>query len=235
MLACCLLLASCEPQARQEAAALWPEITFVVMDEIPEKFVFERTKEVVPSVDRVLLLPIVANYLHQGERKPYAIAEPMVVHPGEETLSSLFSSLSSNGQRVLRCIILARGYCPGELQPTINYAGIYQGKEAWLVEIARVSDNQYEQTYAILMNELKGDSLTLSRMPLTADIWNFDVCLARKELLRRQIIHSPVVRRHPRSPDSRSEIILWAVPEGASVSICISADGRKALERELAP
>lgn len=206
LLACCFLLASCEPKTSQKPTAPWPEIAFVVMDGIPEKFVFERTKEVVPSVDRVLLLPIVADYLHQGDRKPYAIAEPLVVHPGEETLSSLFSSLSSNGQRVLRCIILARGYCPGELQPTINHAGIDQGKEAWLVELAKVSDSQHEQTHAIFMSELQGASLTLSRMPLTADIWNFEDCLARKELLRRQIIHSPVVRRHPRSPDSRNEI-----------------------------
>lgn len=226
-----ILSCSCGTGAPKDA---WPGISFIVMDEIPEEFKFNRTENIIPTVQRVVLLPIVENYQWEGKRISYAIANPILVFPGKEPLDKTFSPLVVDNQKVRRCIVLARGYCPGTLQPVINYAGIYKGKEAWIVELAKVSKKQYAAEYAIVMNELSGTSLLLSQMPTTNDIWNYEVALDKGQLLRRGIIKSPVIRTGGYK-DTRSEIVLWSLPGGMNIPICMTPQGRKLLKDELMP
>jgi hypothetical protein len=201
------------------------------MDEIPEKFDFDRTDHIVQTVDRIVLLPIVENFQWEGKRIHYAIADPIVVQPGREAIYKTFSHLLTNSQNVRRCIVLARGYCPGTLQPVINYAGNYRGKKAWIVELAKVSKMQYATQYPIVMNELSGNSLWLSPLPDTSDIWNYEDALGKGQLLGREMIYSPVIR----SSGYRTEIALWSISGGRHVPICMTAQGRKLLKDELTP
>src|SRR5689334_2777637 len=110
----------------------WPEKSFVILDETPDTFVFTHGPKIEPTVNRVILLPIVENYLWNGRRQTLALADPIVVEPGRETLRKTMASLETNRQNVRSCIVLASGYCPGTLQPFINYSGRYQDKDVWL-------------------------------------------------------------------------------------------------------
>lgn len=212
----------------------WPGISFIVMDEIPGEYEFNRTENIVPTVTRVILLPIVENYKWEEKRINYAIVDPILVFPGKDAMDKTFSHLLAARQKVRECIVLARGYCPGTLQPVINYAGNYKGKEVWIVELAKVSKKQYAAEYAIIINELAGTSLLLSQMPTTDDIWNYEVALKNGQLLRRGIIKSPVIRTGGYK-DTRSEIVLWSLPGGMNIPICMTPQGRKLLKDELMP
>jgi hypothetical protein len=201
----------------------WPEISFVVLDEIPDKFVFSRTKDFVPSVNRVVLLPIVENYLWNGKRYYLALADPIIVEPGRETLRKTMSSLETGDQVVRECVVLARGYCPGTLQPVINYAGSYNGKTNWLVELAKVSDFQFENAFQSITNELTSSALRIGKEK------TFEVAIKEKALLRTGELLSPVIR----NDGFRSRYVLWSVPVGTEVAICLSSNAIKSLKNEL--
>ena len=203
---------------------VWPDISFIVMDEIPDKFVFSRTEDVLPTVKRVVLLPIVENYLWNGKRHYLALADPIVIEPGRETLRKIMSSLETGDQAVRRCIILARGYCPGTLQPVINYAGLYNGKENWLIELAKVSDSQFENAFQSITNELANSTLCIGKEK------TFEDAVKERKLLSTGTLFSPIVR----GDDSfRGPIVLWSVPAGTKVAICLSPGGIEALKKEL--
>jgi hypothetical protein len=193
------------------------------MDEIAEKAVFERTKNIEPTVDRVLLLPIVENYLFDGRRHRIALADPIVVYPGKKSLKETFSVLSENKQRVRDCIIIAHGYSPGTLQPAINYAGLYRGKEVWLVEMAKLSDEQFKAAGRGIASELNGQGLRVGGIKTFEDAVREGVLLSTSELL------SPVVRWG----DHRNAYVLWSMSSGTEVAICLTPEGRKTVLTEL--
>lgn len=201
----------------------WPEMSFVILEENPELFVFEQTTKVVPAVNRVLLLPIVENYLWEEKRYYMALADPLIVEPGKETLRKTMSLLENNNQAVRACIVLARGYCPGILQPIINYAGDYKGRQVWLVELAKLSDEQFTAVWQIISNELSHATIHIGKEK------TFEDALKEKQLISTGELLSPIVR----TGEYRSRYVLWTVPVGTEVAVCVTPDGLKLLKDEL--
>jgi hypothetical protein len=210
----------CDPKLQVNP---WPDISFVVLDEIPEKFVFSRTRDFLPTVKQVVLLPIVENYRWNGRRHHLALADPLFVEPGRETLRKTMSTLETGDQVVRRCIVLARGYCPGTLQPVINYAGKYYGKEVWLIELAKLSDQHTTKAFQSITNELNRLSLRVGPEK------TFEEALRDKTLLCTGELLSPIIRKN----DFRAPIVLWNVPAGTDIAICVSSNGLKVLKAEL--
>jgi hypothetical protein len=229
-----LILTCCYSQHRNQF--YWPDVSFVVIDEKPiNTTYYDQADNLVPSLKRVILLPIIENFIWEGKRLNYAITDPILVVPGKEAMNQTFSHLEFANQKVRRCIIMARGYCPGALQPMINWAGNYNGKEVWMIELPKVTKKQYAKQYEIIINELSGTSLVLSDMPTTGDIWNYEYALKNEQLLRRGLIKSPVINNKEGMPIYRREIVLWNLPDGMRIPICFTPEGRKLLKDKLMP
>ena len=212
----------------------WPaDVSFLVVDELPDISIIDRAgKNIIPfSGEHVVLLPIMENYEWQGERHKFALADPIIIKPGTEDIRKTLSHLEVNNQYVRQCIVIAHGYCPGSLNPAFNYSGYYNGKKGWLVELSKLSNEQFTAAAKIMMNELGGNSIFLSKITKTYEIWTFNDAVKNGQLLRRSVIKSLVVREN----GEQYEIILWNVPEGREVPLCFSAKGRKILKDELQP
>jgi hypothetical protein len=204
----------------------WPEMSFVILDETPNTFVFTRGPNIEPTVNRVVLLPIVENYLWNGRRHFLALADPMVVEPGKESLRKTMSSLEMNSQAVRRCIVLAPGYCPGTLQPVINYGGKYKGKDVWLVELAKITQQQYQASVQCITNDLNKPIL---RVQGNVQV-KFEDALKAGKLLNNAELKGPVVHS---DGTFRCTYVLWSVPDGTDISICLSSNGWNVLTREI--
>ncbi len=88
--------------------APWPDLSFVVMDQIPSAHVFERTENIVPTARRVVLLPIVSDYTWRGTQHDFAIADPILAVPGEMTFTGLIEEAGLRSDQVTRFLVLAR-------------------------------------------------------------------------------------------------------------------------------
>jgi len=133
------------------------------------------------------------------------------------------SSIETNNQAVRECIVLARGYSPGTLQPVINYAGSYNGKQVWLLELAKVSEMQFGSAFQSITNELAGSTLRVGKEK------TFETAVKEKNLLSTGELLSPVTRNN----GYRSRYVLWSVPAGTEIAICISSNGMQSLKAEL--
>ena len=212
----------------------WPDRTsFVVIDEEAGKFNFEKIYDFVPSVHRVVLLPVVLNYSWEGKRRRIALADPFVVKPGSKSLHRMMAHLETNRQAVWRCIILVPGYCPGGLQPAINYAGNYQGRKVWLVEMAKITDEQYELVFSSVVSELNQATLILEEES------SFEQALQKQKIISTRGLKSPILHKAAEpgnvlaSKEVRKNYILWNHYAGTKVDICISEAGMDILKKEL--
>jgi hypothetical protein len=217
------VLSACVSCAAETRHNVWPNLSFVVIDQLPDKHVFERTKDFNPTVKRVILLPIVENYLWNGKRHHFALADPIIVEPGGETLQKIMAPFETGDQAVRSCIILARDYCPGTLQPVINYAGSYKGKEVWLVELARLSSDQYKGALESIINELSSGSIQVGKEKI------FESAVKEGKLLSTGELLSPIVR----NDGFRFRYVLWNMPPDTKVPICMSSAGLNVIKKEL--
>lgn len=219
-----LSLVSCNRKGPQDTS--WPDISFVILDEMPGENVMYRTKNFAPTAKRVVLLPIVENHLWNGKRYDLAIADPIVVVPGEETLRKTLAHLSNDGQRVRRCIVLAYGYCPGTLHLTFNYSGMYHDKEVWLIELAKLSTEQYAAASQVMILELAG-----SKILVDGDTeQTIEMAIEEKQILGYGEIKSPIVGQG----GHRNNYALWSLRNNnTEVAVCLSDSGRRVLQKEL--
>lgn len=205
----------------------WPEDrSFVVLDETPDTFVFTHGPKIEPTVNRAILLPIVENYLWKGKRHFLALADPIVVEPGKESLRKIMASLERNHQAVRRCIVLAPGYCPGTLQPVINYSGKYNDKEVWLVELTKVTANQFQSALKCITNDLNTPTLRVQGSRQVG----FEDAIKAGKLLTNAELKGPLLHS---DGEFRNTYVLWSVPDGTKVSVCLSSNGWSILTREL--
>jgi hypothetical protein len=218
------LLVGCSTVAEDDH---WPkEMSFVILDETPNTFVFTRGTNVEPTVSRVVLLPIVENYFWNGKRHFLALADPTVVEPGKESLHKIMAALETNRQAVRDCIVLAPGYCPGTLQPVINYGGKYKGKDVWLVELAKITPQQYQASVQCITNDLNTPILRVQGERQV----KFEDAIKAGKLLNNAEIKGTVVHN---DGTFRNTYILWSVPDGTKVAICLSSNGWNVLNREI--
>jgi hypothetical protein len=205
----------------------WPkEMSFVILDETPDTFVFTHGPKIEPTVNRVVLLPIVENYLWKGKRHFLALADPIVVEPGKELLSKTMASLETNRQAVRDCIVLAPGYCPGTLQPVINYSGKYKDKDVWLVELAKITAKQFQASVQCITNDLNTPILRVQGERQVS----FEDAIKAGKLLNNAELKGPLLHS---DGEFRNTYVLWSVPDGTKVSICLSSNGWAVLKREL--
>ena len=204
----------------------WPDVSFVVLEENPKEFIFERDIDIVATLNKVVLIPIIANYHYGDNTFSTAIADPFVIEPGKDTLKAIFSKYQNHNQKVKRCIVLAKGYCPGTLQPVINYAGIYKGKEVWMIELAKIDDETYKKVYESIIQELNQRNMNINKQ------MTFEQALNENRLLSTNELLSPVLRYND---GFRRVIVLWNVNSGTEISICISEKGMNIIKEHLHP
>ena len=222
------LIASVAPifYASNDNTYEWPDISFVVLDENPNMFLFERNINIVSTIREVLLIPIVNNYKCDNIRYPIAIADPLLVELGKATLKELLSKDAKNYQSVRSCIVIARGYCPGTLQPTINYAGNYKGETVWMIELAKINNAQYKKAYESIIEELNNKQLTIGKRMI------FEKALKEKRIISSSELLSPVIRF---DDGYRRAASFWDVKPGTEISICISEKGMNLIKEHLQP
>ena len=202
----------------------WPVNTsFVVIDEEPDTFISGRTENFIPSVHRVVLLPIVLNYLWEGKRHQIALADPFAIEPGKESLYEMMDHLEKNEQTVWSCLVLSSGYYPGTLQLQINHAGIYQDKEVWLIMLAPITEEQYKLVFSSIMSELNQTTFKVG------EELSFEQALQKQRVLTTRRLRSPIIH----SDGFRINYILWTHYAGTLVDVCISETGMKLLKDEL--
>ena len=222
MIAAVIIICGCD--RRHSGKNPWPEsVSFVVFDEEVGKFDFEQTYTFVPSARRVVLLPVVLNYLWEGKRHRIAIADPFVVEPGKESLRQMMAHLETNRQTVWRCIVFAPGYCPRSLSLSLIYAGTYQDKKVLLCQMARVTDEQYGLMFSSIMSELNQAAFILEEET------TFEQALQKQKILSTRALKSPLIR----NDGLRINYILWNHYAGTQVDICISEAGMNLLRNEL--
>jgi hypothetical protein len=223
----------------------WPtDKSFVVVDEVPDYAVSFRMdisaeflpqgvaldrKNVASAISRVLILPVVENYLWKGKRHSLALVDPIVVHPGEQIIADTLSRLMKNGQYVRNCILLARGYCPGDLYSSPWHDVCeYKGKEAWLIEMTRLSNEDFQTAASIMVKELSGSSLHVRHTDRTLPP-TFQEAIKEERILCQDMLRGPLVGKH----GDRAMYLLWGVKHDADVSVCLSPEGLECVKSEL--
>jgi len=233
-----VLCLSCASLASRTETWPWPDDTsFVVMDEILDITLPDRVdggalrarnaqpEEIHPTVNRLLLLPVVENYLWNGKRHALALADPIVVKPDERPIRQVLLPLLKHGQYVRRCILIAHGYCPGDLDRSWNCTREYEGKKVWLNEMTKLSKEQFKAASRIIVNELSSSTLRVFNRQV-----QFEDAIKQGRLLSVCWLWSPLIGE---VGYSKQAYVFWTARDGAEVSICLSPEGLHCVKEEL--
>jgi hypothetical protein len=225
----------------------WPNgMSFVIVDEMPDALLGTRLDDppcpdlplnarldrnnVAPTLRRVLLLPLVQNYRWRGECHRLAFTDPILARPGEDAISTLLSPLLRDGQQVRRCILLAHGYCPGDLYPQFNLAAKYNGRDVWPTEMARLPEEQFQAVSEIIIRELSGTTLKVYDIKGVYGV-PFDEAIRLGKILGLSWMVSPL--SYSGDPAGRPRYVLSGVPGGTDISVCLSPEGLERVKTEL--
>ena len=240
-----MLCLSCGGLGTGDRTSPWPDdASLVVVDEIAELPLGFRvdgprdlppgaridSNNMAPTISRVLLLPLVQNYYWKGKRHRLALADPLVIRPGERTIEETLSPLLRDDQYVRSCILIARGYCPGGFHPSFNLAGEYEGKTVWLTEMAKLPEQQFQTAAQIMIKELSGTTLCAFDKEGVFGV-PFDEAIQMGKLLSLSWFVSPL----PCSgdPAGRTRYVLLDVRAGTEISVCLSPGGLECVKAEL--
>lgn len=183
-----------------------------------------------PIQERVVLLPVMENYLWNGERLPLAVADPIAVdNPGAVGLRELFAPLETDGQRVAMAIVLAKHHAPANTSPSpINYqmqTMTRDGRE-YLGEIMlRLPHPHWEGIRRSLEAELARDSLAIA--PGWYTCTSIDDVIASTNVLSVRAYKVSCVDTY------LNNLMLWAWDPGTVVPLCFTEKGRQTLREEL--
>lgn len=231
---CAMAVAWAGPKGAQEAEpSRWQDSPFYAVDPDLDEEIMGHSKGYVvtlPIQERVVLLPVVENYLRNGERLPLAVADPIAFdNPGMVGLRELFAPLETDGQRVAMAIVLAKHHAPAYTSPApINYymqTMTRDGRE-YLGEIMlRLPYPHWEGVRRSLEAELSRDSLVIAPgWPTSTSI--DDVIASTNVLSARAYAVSCVDTYH-------NNLLLWAWDPGTVVPLCFTEKGRQTLREEL--
>jgi hypothetical protein len=107
------------------------------------------------GIEKMLVIPVYGNYLHEGEIDKAAIAHPFLCHPGDE----IEKRLRSFGQRdkLVELIVWARGYFPDGIGGNFIYIRALNGKMVIVKELQRCVGSEEAKINAAMKELLQGD------------------------------------------------------------------------------
>lgn len=227
---CALAVARAE---QQDEPSRWQDLPFYAVDPDLDEEMMGHSKGYVvtlPIQERVVLLPVVENYLRNGERLPLAVADPIAFdNPGTVGLRELFAPLETDGQRVAMAIMLAKHHAPANTSPApINYymqTMTRDGRE-YLGEIMlRLPYPHWEGVRRSLEAELARDSLVIAPGWYTST--DIDDVIASTNVLSARAYEVSCVDTY------LNDLDLWPWDPGTVVPLCFTEKGRQTLREEL--
>lgn len=195
------------------------------VEEIPSRFIFERTEGVPEATDNVMIFPIVRNLYHDGRKYQYTIVSPIAYTPGTP-IDVIQNGVRDRWGDVYGYMVWKRGYFMTGINRLHLYSGNVFGLKCSLVEICPLPPSlNAKRVYSEMISALRVGEFKVGRVAVTDSTSEGRY----SDFIRCSEITSWI----PRGSSGPMNFLVTGLPEGAQVNVVMNIMDFKKLEEYL--